>query len=227
MLSAWWVLGASGLYLLLLFAVAYFADWRAQQGRSVIANPWTYALSTGGVLHRLDLLWQRWACCIGWGLVFADLSGANTGHGAGLDGVAQDDPDCEEPTVSRRSPTSLVADMARARLLAGLGDPDCGGWASCPTLPCSSKRFRLGYALLTTAYQVRLRWHQRTGVRTVPFTWHWPWPGSPWCLVPGIWTRPSAMRGMVAAIAFESVIKLLAFLAVGLFVVYGLFQRFG
>jgi Na+/proline symporter len=45
MLSAWWVLGASGLYLLLLFAVAYFADWRAQQGRSVIANPWTYALS--------------------------------------------------------------------------------------------------------------------------------------------------------------------------------------
>ena len=33
------------LYLLLLFAVAYFGDWRAQQGRSVIANPWTYALS--------------------------------------------------------------------------------------------------------------------------------------------------------------------------------------
>jgi hypothetical protein len=30
MLSAWWVLGASGLYLLLLFAVAYFGDWRAQ-----------------------------------------------------------------------------------------------------------------------------------------------------------------------------------------------------
>ncbi len=34
-------------------------------------------------------------------------------------------------------------------------------------------------------------------------------------------------EGMVAAIAFESVVKLVAFLAVGLFVVYGLFDGLG
>ena len=45
MLSPVWVIGASAAYLLLLFAVASFADWRLAQGRSLIANPWTYALS--------------------------------------------------------------------------------------------------------------------------------------------------------------------------------------
>ena len=34
-------------------------------------------------------------------------------------------------------------------------------------------------------------------------------------------------EGMVAAVAFESVVKLVAFLAVGLFVTYGLFDGFG
>lgn len=45
MLSPVLVIGASFSYLLLLFAVASFGDWRGRQGRSIIANPWTYALS--------------------------------------------------------------------------------------------------------------------------------------------------------------------------------------
>ena len=45
MLSPALVISASFAYLLLLFAVAYWADRRAQQGRSVIANPWVYTLS--------------------------------------------------------------------------------------------------------------------------------------------------------------------------------------
>ncbi len=45
MLSPIVVVGASFAYLLLLIAVASFGDWRAAQGRSIIANPWTYALS--------------------------------------------------------------------------------------------------------------------------------------------------------------------------------------
>jgi Na+/proline symporter len=47
MLSPAVVIGASLAYLLLLFAVAYYGDRRAAQGRSIIANPWTYALSLG------------------------------------------------------------------------------------------------------------------------------------------------------------------------------------
>ncbi len=45
MLSAPLVIGVSFAYLLLLFAVAYWGDLRAAQGRSVISSPWVYALS--------------------------------------------------------------------------------------------------------------------------------------------------------------------------------------
>jgi hypothetical protein len=44
-LSAPLVVGASFAYLLLLFAVASYGDWRAARGRSIIANAWVYALS--------------------------------------------------------------------------------------------------------------------------------------------------------------------------------------
>jgi len=44
-LPAWLVLGASFGYIGLLFAVAYFADRRAREGRSVTANPVVYSLS--------------------------------------------------------------------------------------------------------------------------------------------------------------------------------------
>jgi Na+/proline symporter len=39
------LIGVSFAYLLLLFAVASWGDRRAAQGRSVIGNAWTYALS--------------------------------------------------------------------------------------------------------------------------------------------------------------------------------------
>ena len=45
MLSSTVVIGASFAYLVLLFAVAWFGDKRAAQGRSIIASPWVYALS--------------------------------------------------------------------------------------------------------------------------------------------------------------------------------------
>jgi hypothetical protein len=45
MLSGTLVVVVSFAYLLLLFAIAYYGDRRAEQGRSIIANPWTYALS--------------------------------------------------------------------------------------------------------------------------------------------------------------------------------------
>ena len=47
MISPALVLAASFAYLLLLFAVASFADARARAGRSVIGNAWVYTLSMG------------------------------------------------------------------------------------------------------------------------------------------------------------------------------------
>src|SRR5512138_2411208 len=47
MLQGWAIVLASFAYLGLLFAIAWLGDRRAAVGRSVIANPYTYALSLG------------------------------------------------------------------------------------------------------------------------------------------------------------------------------------
>src|SRR5512141_3471915 len=47
MLQGWVIIVVSFAYLGLLFAIAYYADQRADAGRSVIANPYIYALSLG------------------------------------------------------------------------------------------------------------------------------------------------------------------------------------
>jgi Na+/proline symporter/nitrogen-specific signal transduction histidine kinase len=45
MLSGVTIIGVAFLYLCILFAIAYYGDKRADQGRSLIANPYIYALS--------------------------------------------------------------------------------------------------------------------------------------------------------------------------------------
>ena len=45
MLSGWIIISVSFMYLSLLFAIAYYGDKRADQGRSLIANPYIYSLS--------------------------------------------------------------------------------------------------------------------------------------------------------------------------------------
>jgi len=45
-LQGWVIVAASFAYLGLLFAIAYFADKRADAGRSVIASPYIYSLSS-------------------------------------------------------------------------------------------------------------------------------------------------------------------------------------
>jgi Na+/proline symporter len=45
MLQDWLILLVSLSYLAILFAIAYYADYRSDQGRSIIANPYIYTLS--------------------------------------------------------------------------------------------------------------------------------------------------------------------------------------
>ncbi len=47
MLQGWVIIVVSFAYLGLLFAIAYYADLRADAGRSVIASPYIYSLSLG------------------------------------------------------------------------------------------------------------------------------------------------------------------------------------
>ena len=47
MLTGWVIVCASFAYMGFLFAIAYYADKRADQGRSLIATPYVYVLSLG------------------------------------------------------------------------------------------------------------------------------------------------------------------------------------
>ena len=47
MLNAWVVVPVALAYIGVLFAIARYGDRRADEGRSIIANPYIYALSLG------------------------------------------------------------------------------------------------------------------------------------------------------------------------------------
>ena len=92
-----------------------------------------------------------------------------------------------------------------------------------PYIALQLKAVSAGYALLTTSpgtgAAVPVHWSQDS-------TFYMALALAGFTMVFGARHLDSTERheGMVAAIAFESVIKLVAFLAVGLFVVYGLFD---
>ena len=92
MISAPLVIGVSFAYLLLLFAVASFGDRRAAQGRSVIGNAWTYALSMAVYCSAWTYFGSVGRAASAGRVVPAHLPGPDAGDDPGLDGGAQDDP---------------------------------------------------------------------------------------------------------------------------------------
>ncbi|MFO1286317.1 MAG: hypothetical protein U1F49_07170 [Rubrivivax sp.] len=210
------VLGASLAYLLALFALAWWADRRAAAGRSVIGNAWVYTLSLG-------------VYCTAW-TYFGSVGRAAGG------GVVWFLPIYLGPMlamvlawlvlrkmirIARRFRITSIADFiasryGKSRLLAGAVTRSRS--SASPYVALQLKAVASGYAVLTgttagdgsagagTALMVALLLAGFTiafGTRHLDST--------------------ERHEGMVAAIAAESVVKLLAFLAVGAFVTWGLF----
>lgn len=213
-------------YLFGLFAIAYWADRCADKGRSIIANPFVYALSMA-------------VYCSSW--TFYGSVGR-----AAESGVAYL-PTYLGPTlvmalgfvvigkvlrIAKRQRTTSIADFISARygksqLLGGLvtliavigvtpyialqlkavagsfdvisgADPTgLAGGIYRPPLLDKALYVALGMAAFAIVF----------GTRHIDAAEHHP--------------------GMVAAVAFESVVKLVSFLAVGIFVCFGLFHGFG
>ncbi|MDP2678880.1 MAG: sensor histidine kinase [Rhodoferax sp.] len=221
MLSPLLVVGASFAYLLLLFAVASFGDWRAAQGRSIIANPWTYALSlavyctawtyfgsvgraaSGGIWFLPIYLGPTLAMTLGWLVVRKMIRIAKTYR---ITSIA-------DFIGSRYGKSPLLAGLVTLIAVVGI----------VPYIALQLKAVSAGYGLLTAS-----------SLRELPVQVHWAQDSTfymalalaGFTMVFGARHLDSAERheGLVAAIAFESVVKLIAFLAVGLFVVYGLFN---
>ena len=226
MLPGWLIVGVSFAYLLLLFAVAYFGDRRADQGRSIIANPWVYSLSLA-------------VYCTAW-TYFGSVGRAASGGTSFL-------PTYLGPTLGLALAWLVVLKMiriARSHRITSIADFIAsrygkshllGGLVTIiavvgivPYIALQLKAISSGYALLIGEHDTLFRaegpsgwWRDSTlyiALTLAAFT-----------VLFGTRHLDTTERheGMVAAIAFESVVKLLAFLAVGAYVTYWLYDGFG
>ncbi|MFG1286599.1 ATP-binding protein [Xanthobacter versatilis] len=221
MISAPVVVGAAVVYLALLFAVAAFADARARAGRSIIGNAWTYALSLAvyctawtyfgsvgraaatGVWFLPIYLGPMLAMLLAWIVVRKMIRIAHTYR---ITSIA-------DFIASRYGKGPLVAALVTLITVVGI----------VPYIALQLKAVSAGYQLLTAS--------GTAGSGTSPAWWQ---DGTLlvtlalalFTILFGARHLDSAERheGMVAAVAFESLVKLVAFLAVGVFVTYGLFN---
>ncbi|MDE1947986.1 MAG: histidine kinase [Burkholderiales bacterium] len=216
-MSAALVVGAAFAYLLLLFAVAAWADARAAAGRSVIGNAWVYALSMG-------------VYCSAW-TYFGSVGRAASGGlgflpiylGPTLAMVLAWTVLRKMVRIARRYRITSIADLVASRyghsralagavtLVALVG--------VVPYVALQLKAIASGYAVVSG------------GAPAAPRAW---WGDSTFYLALTLAGFAIAFgtrhldtterhEGLVAAIAAESVVKLLAFLGVGVFVVWGLY----
>ncbi|MEO8652972.1 MAG: sensor histidine kinase [Ramlibacter sp.] len=218
MLTPTQVIGASFAYLLLLFAVAYAGDRRAAQGRSIIANPWSYSLSlavyctawtyfgsvgraaTGGVWFLPIYLGPTLAMVLGWIVVRKMIRIAKAYR---ITSIA-------DFVGSRYGKSPLLAGLVTVIAMVGI----------VPYIALQLKAVSAGYALLTGGSGgPSPHWSQDS-------TFYVALALAGFTMVFGARHLDTTERheGMVAAIAFESLVKLVAFLAVGAFVVYGMFN---
>ena len=221
MLSAPLVVAASFAYLLLLFAVASFGDARARQGRSIIGNAWVYALSMAvyctawtyfgsvgcaaatGVWFLPIYLGPMLAMVLAWLVLRKMIRIAKTYR---ITSIA-------DFIASRYGKSPLLAGAVTLITVVGI----------LPYIALQLKAISGGFALLTTPLGDAITlgvplWQDSTlyfALALAGFT-----------IVFGARHLDSTERheGMVAAIAFESLVKLVAFIAVGVFVSYSMFN---
>ncbi|HEY2816411.1 MAG TPA: ATP-binding protein [Casimicrobiaceae bacterium] len=220
------ILLASFAYLALLFGIAFYGDRRAAAGRSLIANPYVYALSLGvyatafsfygavgraantGVAIVAMSLGPTLFAALGWTLLrkMIRISQANR-----ITTIA-------DFVGWRYGKSSLLAAMVTIVALVGV----------IPYVALQLKAVADSYAVLAQFPELSP-----------------PSPRAPAVLEDTAFYVASVLalfamlfgtrhldaserhEGMVAAIAFESIVKLAALLAVGIFVVYGIYDGFG
>jgi Na+/proline symporter/nitrogen-specific signal transduction histidine kinase len=227
MLQGWVIVLTSFAYLGLLFAIAYYADQRADRGRSIIASPYIYSLS-------LAVYATAWT--------FYGSVGRAAADGVGFL------PIYLGPTlmialwwivmrkilrISKLNRITSLADFVASRygksaLLGGVVTVI----AVIGIVPYISLQLKA----VSNSFTIVLQYPEiimPAKIGAVPVladTAFWV------ALILALFTILFGTRhlysaehheGMVAAIAFESVVKLLAFVAVGVFVTFGIHNGFG
>jgi Na+/proline symporter/signal transduction histidine kinase len=226
-LQGWVIILVSFGYLCLLFAVAYYGDRRADQGRSLAANPYIYALSIA-------------VYCTSW-TYYGSVGRAAS---SGLDFL----PIYLGPTlvfvlwwfvlgkiirITKINRITSIADFISSRY----GKSTLlGGAVTIIAVIGIMPYIALQLKAVSTSFNILLNYPEivmPTGLGEVPIGHD---TAIYVALLLAFFTILFGTRhidasehheGMVVAIAFESVVKLLAFLSVGLFVTFGLYDGFG
>jgi Na+/proline symporter/nitrogen-specific signal transduction histidine kinase len=227
MLQDWVVISVACAYLGVLFAIAYWGDRRADQGRSIIANPYIYSLSLAvyatawtfyGSVGRavstgigfLPIYVGPTLMCTLWWILLRKMIRISKVHR--ITSLA-------DFIASRYGKSAPVAGVVTIIAVIGI----------LPYISLQLKAIASGFEIISS-HQVE--------VAAVPVG---PTPilsdnAFYIALLLGVFTIVFGTRhldaserheGMVAAIAFESIVKLVAFLAVGAFVTFGMFDGFG
>ncbi|MDP2004192.1 MAG: sensor histidine kinase [Rubrivivax sp.] len=209
------VLGTSLAYLLALFGVAWWADRRAASGRSVIGNAWVYALSmgvyctawtyfgsvgraaSGGVWFLPIYLGPTLAMVLAWLVLRKMIRIARTWR---ITSIA-------DFVASRYGKSRLLGGLVTLIALVGV----------VPYVALQLKAVASGYALLTGGTAHGESWIDGTLLIALVLA------GFTIAFGTRHLDNTERHEGLVAAIATESVVKLVAFLAVGAFVTWGLF----
>src|SRR4051812_14907281 len=227
MLPGWLVLAAGFGYLCLLFRIAYWGDKRADSGQSVVASPYVYALSIA-------------VYCTAW-TFYGSVGRAAT---SGIDFL----PIYLGPTlvvvlwwpvmrkmlrISKSNRITSIADFVASRY----GKSQLlGGLVTVIAVVVITPYIALQLKGVSASYQVLLEFseplmHSSDGPPSIL--------GDTALYVAALMAAFAILYGtrhidvterhdgMVAAIAFESIVKLIAFLGVGLFVTYGMFDGLG
>ena len=227
MLQGWVIVLASFLYLGVLFAIAWYADRRADTGRSLIANPVVYALSLG-------------VYCTTW--TFYGSVGRAAASGIGFL------PIYLGPTllfalagfilhkmirVAKANRITSIADFVASRygksqLLGGLVTV-IAVVGVIPYIALQLKAVSNSFAILASYPEIIMPAKAGAVPLMQDSALYVAMILAAFTILFGTRHLDATERheGMVAAIAVESVVKLAAFLAVGIFVVWGIHDGIG
>jgi Na+/proline symporter/signal transduction histidine kinase len=226
MLQGWVVVLASFAYLCLLFAIAFYGDKRADEGRSIIANPYIYSLS-------LAVYATAWTFYGSVGRAAADGIGFLPIYlGPTLMAVLWWLVLRKIIRISKVNRTTSLADFVAARygksaLLAGLVTV-IAVLGILPYISLQLKAISNSFTILVQYPSIEMP--NMLGSVTIlqDTAFYVAMILAGFTIAFGTRHLDAAERheGMVAAVAFESLVKLLAFVAVGVFVTFFMFDGF-
>jgi Na+/proline symporter/nitrogen-specific signal transduction histidine kinase len=224
MLAGWVLVLASFAYLGILFAIAWVADRRADQGRSLIANPTVYALSLAvycttwtfygsvgraaatGIGFLPIYLGPTLMMVLGWFVIHKIIRVVKANR---ITSIA-------DFVASRYGKSQLLGGLVTVIAVVGV----------IPYIALQLKAVSNSFTILAAAPTIIMPARAAAVPLLQDSALYVAIIMAAFTILFGTRHLDATERheGMVAAIAFESVVKLCAFLAVGLFVTYGLFD---